>query len=137
MPSFIAVLCLLSSDFGPLISNPRLAVSPHPRVIPLCLVLSLPRRSFSEGGYLLPSSITACCHLLSSSLCPVYTTDYGRLTLAWIFHELLSRDHEDGRATGQPQGVGSEVYLNGTSKEPTPEDARKDGHIRGRSKGFM
>jgi hypothetical protein len=22
--------------------------------------------------------------------------------LAWIFHELLSRDHEDGRATGQP-----------------------------------
>ena len=120
----------------------------------MCLVLSLPRRSFSEGGCLLPSSIAACCHLLSSSLCPVYTTDYGRLTLAWIFHELLSRDHEDGRATraqalapraGQPQGVGAEAYLNGTSQEPpvlsevegTPEDARKDGHIRGRSKGFM
>ena len=51
-----------------------------------------------------------------------------------IFHELLSRDHEDGRATGQPQGVGSEAYLNGTSQGPTPEDARKDGHIRGRSK---
>jgi hypothetical protein len=54
--------------------------------------------------------------------------------LALIFHELLSRDHEDGRATGQPQGVGSEAYLNGTSQGPTPEDARKDGHIRGRSK---
>ncbi len=25
-------------------------------------------------------------------------------------------------------------YLNGTSQGPTPEDARKDGHIRGRSK---
>ena len=33
-----------------------------------------------------------------------------------MFHELVSRDHEDGRATGQPQGVGSEAYLNGTSQ---------------------
>jgi hypothetical protein len=57
---------------------------------------------------------------------------YG--SLARIFHELLSRDHEDGCATGQPQGVGSEAYLNGTSQGQTPEDARKDGHIRGRSK---
>jgi hypothetical protein len=38
---------------------------------------------------------------------------------------------------GQPQGVGSEAYLNGTSQGPTPEDARKDSHIRGRSKRFM
>ena len=63
--------------------------------------------------------------------------DYVSGQLLWltrIFHELLSRDHEDGRATGQPQGVGSEAYLNGTSQGPTPEDARKDGHIRGRSK---
>jgi hypothetical protein len=51
-----------------------------------------------------------------------------------MFYELLSRDHEDGRATGQPQGVGSEAYLNGTSQEPTLKDVRKDGHIRGRSK---
>jgi len=51
-----------------------------------------------------------------------------------MFNELLSRDHEDGRATWQPQGVGSEAYLNGTSQEPTPEDARKDGHIRSRSR---
>jgi hypothetical protein len=50
---------------------------------------------------------------------------------------LLSRDHEDGRATWQPQGVGSEEYLNGTSQVPTPEDARKDGQIRSRSKSFM
>ena len=54
-----------------------------------------------------------------------------------MFHELLSRDREDGRATGQPQGVESEAYLNGTSQGSTPEDARKGGHIRGRSKSFM
>ena len=53
---------------------------------------------------------------------------------ARTFHESLSRDHEDGCATGQPQGVGSEAYLNGTLQGPTPEDARKEGHIRGRSK---
>jgi hypothetical protein len=41
-----------------------------------------------------------------------------------MFHELLSRDREDGRATWQPQGVGSEAYLNGTLQGPTPEDAR-------------
>ena len=59
-----------------------------------------------------------------------------------MFHELLSRDREDECATWQPPGVGSEAYLNGTSQGPpvlsevegTPEDARKDGHIRGRSK---
>ena len=53
---------------------------------------------------------------------------------AWMFHELPWRDCADGRATGQPQGVGSEAYQNGTSQGPTPEDAGKDGHIRGRSK---
>jgi hypothetical protein len=54
-----------------------------------------------------------------------------------MFHELLSRGHEDGRATGQPQGAGPEAYLNGTLQGPTPEDARKDDHIRGRSKLFI
>jgi hypothetical protein len=34
------------------------------------------------------------------------THSLSLLPLARIFHELLSRDHEDGRATGQPQGVG-------------------------------
>jgi len=51
-----------------------------------------------------------------------------------MFHELLLRDREDGLATGQPQGVGPEVYLNGTSQGKTSEDTRKAGHIRGRSK---
>jgi len=51
-----------------------------------------------------------------------------------MFYELLSRDREDGRGTEQPQGVEPETYLNGTSQGTTPEDARKDGHIRGRSK---
>ncbi|MEJ2235629.1 MAG: hypothetical protein P8X67_17080 [Syntrophobacterales bacterium] len=59
---------------------------------------------------------------------------HGISGLARIFHELLSRDHEDGHATGQPQGVGFEAYLHGTSQGPTLEDARKDGHIRSRSK---
>jgi len=54
-----------------------------------------------------------------------------------MFHELLLRDHGDGGATGPPQGVGSEAYLNGTSQGSAPEDARKDCHIRGRSKLFM
>ena len=58
----------------------------------------------------------------------------GTDKVARIFHELLSRDHKDERATWQPQGVGSEAYLNGTSQGPTPEDARKDGQICGRSK---
>ena len=49
----------------------------------------------------------------------------------------MSRDREDGRATGQSQGVGPEVYLNGTSQGSTPEDARKDGHIRGRSRRIV
>ena len=58
--------------------------------------------------------------------------------LARMFHELLSRDHIDGLATWQlvprDRGIGSEAYLNGTSQGSTPEDARKDGHICGRSK---
>jgi hypothetical protein len=32
------------------------------------------------------------------------------------------------------RGVGSEAYLYGTSQGPTSEDARKDVHIRGRSR---
>jgi hypothetical protein len=69
----------------------------------------------------------------------VYTPNNSQIEicctlLVRIFNEFLSRDREDGRATWQPQGVGSEAYLNGTSQGPTPEDARKDGHIRGRSR---
>jgi len=54
-----------------------------------------------------------------------------------MFHELSSRDRGEGCATGQPQGVGSEAYLNSTSQGPTPEDAREDSHIRGRSRRFV
>jgi hypothetical protein len=57
--------------------------------------------------------------------------------LARMFHELLSRDRGEGSATGQPQGVGPEAFLNSTSQGPTPEDVQKDGHIRARSRPFM
>jgi hypothetical protein len=49
-----------------------------------------------------------------------------------MFHELLSRDHADGRATGQPQGVGPEAYLNGTSQGVTPR-GRPEGRPYPRS----
>ena len=32
------------------------------------------------------------------------------------------------------RGIGPEAYLIGTSQGAAPEDARKDGHLRGRSK---
>ena len=57
--------------------------------------------------------------------------------LARILHELPSRDREDGRATGQPQGVGSEAYLHSTLQGPTPEDSREDAYIHGRSRRFV
>ena len=38
-----------------------------------------------------------------------------------------------GLPPGNLQGVGPEAYLTGTSQGATPEDARKDAHIRGRS----
>ena len=57
--------------------------------------------------------------------------------LARIFHDSMSRDREDGRATGQSQGVGLEAYLDGTSQGPTSEDARKDGYIHGRSRRIV
>ena len=48
--------------------------------------------------------------------------------LARIFHEFLSRDREDGRVTGQPQGLGSEAYFHNTSQGVRPEDDRKDDY---------
>ncbi len=50
-----------------------------------------------------------------------------------MFHELQSRDHEDGRATWQPQGLEFEAYFNSTSQGSRTEEARKDDHIHGRS----
>ena len=65
-------------------------------------------------------------HYLSLEVLPV--------GLARIFHELALREREDGRFTWQPQVVGPETYLNGTSQGAITEDARKDGQIRGRGR---
>jgi hypothetical protein len=55
-------------------------------------------------------------------------------SLARMFHELLWRDREDGRATGQPQGVGSEAYLNGTSQgEPVLSLSKEHPRTPGRT----
>jgi hypothetical protein len=68
-----------------------------------------------------------------------------QMRLARIFHESASRDRGEDRATWATvprcRGIGSEAYLNGTLQgepvlseaEGTPEDGRKDEHIRGRS----
>ena len=57
--------------------------------------------------------------------------------LARIIHESVSRDREDGRSTGQTQGIESEPYFNSTPQGSRPEDARKDDDIHGRSSRFM
>ena len=61
----------------------------------------------------------------------------GQNGLARIIHELVLRDCEDERATGQPQGLESEAYLNSTSQGSRPEDARKGVHIHRRSSQFI
>ena len=53
--------------------------------------------------------------------------------LARTIHELVLRDCEDERATGQPQGLESEAYLYSTSQGSRSEDARKGVHIHSRS----
>ena len=47
------------------------------------------------------------------------------VNLTRIFHELQSRDREDGRVTGQPQELGPEAYLNSTSQGSRSEDDRR------------
>ena len=88
--------------------------------------------NYISGGHVLRGNLWG---FLKASLFVV--TSRGRkylFQLARMFHELLSRDREDDRANWQPQGVGPEAYLNGTTQGATPEDARKDGYILGRSK---
>jgi len=51
----------------------------------------------------------------------------GECGLARIMHETPWRERGDGRATGQPQGLGPEAYLFSASQGSSPEDARKDG----------
>ncbi|MGB6931031.1 MAG: hypothetical protein WBH05_17555 [Syntrophobacteria bacterium] len=47
---------------------------------------------------------------------------------------MLSRDREDGCATWQPQGVGSEAYLNGTSQgEPVLSLSKEHPRTPGRT----
>jgi hypothetical protein len=46
---------------------------------------------------------------------------------------LCSETVERGVPQGNRKGVEPEAYLNSTSQGPTPEDGRKEGHIRGRS----
>ena len=60
-----------------------------------------------------------------------------QMILARIMHETPSRERGDGRATGQSQGLGPEAYLISTSQGSRPEDARKDSHIRGRSRWLV
>ena len=60
-----------------------------------------------------------------------------RRGLAHIINETVSRDRKDGCATGKEQGLELEAYLNSTSQGSRPEDARKDGHLRGRSSRFV
>ena len=43
----------------------------------------------------------------------------------------VSRDCEDGRATGQPQDLVPEPHLNSTVQDEGSEDGRKDAHTRG------
>jgi hypothetical protein len=64
------------------------------------------------------------------------TRHSGRVRLR-MFHDSVSRDREDERATGHPQGLESEAYLNSTSQGSRAEDTQKDDHIHGRSSRIM
>jgi len=78
------------------------------------------------------SNVKKRCHFPLARLFPS-----TRPSLARIMHETPSRGRGDGRATGQPQGLGPEAYFFSTLQGARPEDARKDGHIRGRSRWFV
>ena len=54
---------------------------------------------------------------------------------ARIMHETLPRDRGDGRATGQPQGLGPEAYVFSTSQGSRPEDARLPARRASSSEG--
>jgi hypothetical protein len=49
------------------------------------------------------------------------------MAVARIIHELVLRDCEDERATGQPQGLESEAYLNSTSQSELVLSHAKEG----------
>ena len=87
---------------------------------------------FRSASRILRAALKSGAELESAAA--VFIPSFLMRYLTRMFHELPSRDRKDGLATGQPQGVGPEAYLNGTSQGATPEDARKDAHIRGRSR---
>ena len=66
-----------------------------------------------------------------------YDKEGSKKQPARIIYASVSRDREDDRLTWQPQGLESEAYLNSTSQGSRPEDARKDGHMRSRSRQLM
>ena len=45
--------------------------------------------------------------------------------------------HETVKMVGQRQDLGPVVYLNNTSQDAWHEGARKEGHVRSRSRPFM
>jgi hypothetical protein len=63
--------------------------------------------------------------------------EFSRKWRARIFHELASRDRKDRRATWQPQGLRARGVLDSTSQGASPEDARKDAYLLGRSRRIM
>ena len=64
---------------------------------------------------------------------PIPDTWRNNASLARIIEELVLRDCEDERATGKPQVLEYEAYLNSTSQGSRLEDARKGVHIQRRS----
>jgi hypothetical protein len=77
-------------------------------------------------------------HLKSAFRNPnLQSNSYNLRSLARVFHDSVSRDREDERATGHPQELESEAYLDSTSQGSRPEDGRKGGHIHGRSSRIM
>ncbi len=54
-----------------------------------------------------------------------------------LLSSLSSNCSKKSKIRNPKSKIETEAYLNGTSQGPTAEDARKDVHIRGRSKSFM
>jgi len=85
---------------------------------------SLLPHSFPDGNYRCQTGfnekrVFCACLSLLPLLFKTFTLHHP---IARIFHELQSRDREDGRVTGQPQELGSEAYLNSTSQGSRSED---------------
>jgi len=57
-------------------------------------------------------------HTVCSS--EVGSFEYWAFPLTRMFHDSVSRDREDERATGQPQGLEPEEYLDSTRDPRTP-----------------